>query len=104
MGCFLRSCAKTHYVAPYLKLQKEKKIAEKEISSQAGRMAAYHFGMSFAYHLHILPSHLSPVSRRSASLVQELMLVKQAEEESSRATKEDAFSGCVCKNVSVFTR
>jgi len=39
----------------------------------------------------------------SASLVQELMLAKQAEEESSRATKEDAFSRCVW-NLSIFTR
>lgn len=43
----------THYVAPYLKLQKEKKMAEKAANSQ------------------------------------ELMLAKQAEEESSRATKEE---------------
>jgi len=43
----------THYVAPYLELQKEKKMAEKTANSQ------------------------------------ELMLAKQAEEESSRATKEE---------------
>mmetsp|Transcript_12798 Transcript_12798/g.22124 ORF Transcript_12798/g.22124 Transcript_12798/m.22124 type:complete len:465 (-) Transcript_12798:143-1537(-) len=43
----------THYVAPYLKLQKEKNMAEKAANSQ------------------------------------ELMLAKQAEEESSRATKEE---------------
>eukprot|EP00435_Cladocopium_sp_Y103_P037378 s1556_g9.t2 len=43
----------THYVAPYLKLQKEKRMAEKAANSQ------------------------------------EVMLAKQAEEESSRATKEE---------------
>jgi hypothetical protein len=51
--------------------------------------------------MHILDDVLSHPC--SASLVQELMLAKQAEEESSRATKEDAFSRCVW-NLSIFTR